>query len=120
MDKKQKVQLARELRLNQTDAEQKPWTVLRSRQFHGLKFRRQHPVRNYVADFICLEKNLVIEVDGGQHNDELTMKKDKQRRKWLEAEGFQVLRFWNNDVLENIEGVIFKVQEFLGKGGTLI
>ena len=68
----------------------------------GLKFRRQQPIGNYVVDFICLEKSLVIEVDGGQHAGN---KKDEERDAWLKSEGFKVLRFWNNEVLNNMEGV---------------
>ncbi len=95
MDKSQRVSLARGLRRNQTDAEEKLWKVLRRSQLNGLKFRRQHPVGDYIVDFICLDEMLIIEVDGGQHNDELMIEKDKQRQKWLESEGFQVIRFWN-------------------------
>lgn len=74
----------------------------------GLKFRRQQPIGNYVIDFICLEKSLVIEVDGGQHADN---KKDKGRDAWLKSEGFKVLRFWNNEVLTNMKGVLEVIRE---------
>jgi very-short-patch-repair endonuclease len=76
---------------------------LRSKQLEGLKFRRQQPVGNYIADFVCLEKKIVIEVDGGQHMNE---EKDKTRDKWLSDEGFRVIRFWNHEVLKNIYEVL--------------
>ncbi len=69
----------------------------------GLKFRRQQPIGSYIVDFVCFSKMLVIEVDGGQHAEN---EKDKQRDAWLRGEGFKVLRFWNNEVLQNIEGVL--------------
>jgi very-short-patch-repair endonuclease len=80
------------------------WLHLRRKQLEGLRFRRQHPLGRYIADFVCLEKRLVLEVDGGQHAIE--QNKDKQRDNWLIAEGYQILRFWNNDVLTNTEGVL--------------
>jgi very-short-patch-repair endonuclease len=70
----------------------------------GLKFRRQHPLGNYIVDFVCLEKRLVLEIDGGQHAVELD--KDRDRDKWLQAEGYRILRFWNNDVFDNLPGVL--------------
>ena len=73
------------------------------RQVGGHRFRRQHPIREYVVDFVCMEKRLAVEIDGGQHAEHATY--DTQRTKSLEAEGYRVLRFWNNDVLQNIEGV---------------
>ena len=113
MDKRQKLNLAKGLRRKQSDAEQRLWIALRSRQLNGLKFRRQQPVGNYIVDFICLDEKLIIEVDGGHHNDVPAIEKDKQRQTWLESEGFQVIRFWNNDVLENLEGVVFRIMEVL-------
>lgn len=70
---------------------------------HGLKFKRQQPIGNYVVDFVCFEKKLVIELDGGQHADQVIQ--DATRTCWLESQGFEVLRFWNNDVLQNMDGV---------------
>ncbi|GBD98564.1 hypothetical protein BMS3Abin07_00584 [bacterium BMS3Abin07] len=96
------VNTAKALRKMQTDAERLLWKHLRAKQVEGLKFRRQQPIGNYVVDFICLEKSLVIEVDGGQHAGN---KKDEERDAWLKSEGFKVLRFWNNEVLNNMEGV---------------
>ena len=120
MDKGQKVRLARNLRHNLTDAEERLLTVLRSRQLDGHKFRRQHPIGNYIVDFVCLNAKLIIEIDGGQHNAESNINKDESRRQWLESEGFQLIRFWNNEVLENLEGVVYRILETLSKNGTLI
>lgn len=80
------------------------WQHLRSRQLEGLKFRRQQPIDNYIVDFVCLEKRIIIEVDGGQHAVE--KEKDIERDNYLERNGFRVLRFWNNDVLTNIDGTL--------------
>ena len=79
----------------------------------GVKFRRQHPIGGYIVDFVSLHKKLIIEIDGGQHNEEQIKDKDEQRTRWLEGEGYRVLRFWNNDVLTNIEGVFMLIQEAL-------
>ncbi|MGL4574874.1 MAG: endonuclease domain-containing protein [Burkholderiaceae bacterium] len=86
-----------------TDAERKLWQRLRGEQL-GVKFRRQHPVLDYVLDFVALEIKLVVEVDGGQHAEQT--KYDQQRTADLEAAGFKVLRFWNNEVLSEIESVV--------------
>jgi very-short-patch-repair endonuclease len=96
---------ARKLRGDPTDAEQKLWWVLRCRQIDGLKFRRQHPSGPYVLDFYCSAIRLAIEVDGGQHNDQVERLRDERRTGWLASRGVTVLRFWNNDVLGNPEGV---------------
>ncbi|HVV41101.1 MAG TPA: DUF559 domain-containing protein [Nitrobacter sp.] len=95
---------SRRLRINQTDAETKLWQHLRARQLDGHKFVRQTPIGPYFCDFICRERKLVIEVDGGQHADS---QHDKIRSRFLTTNGYRVLRFWNNEVLGNIEGVIF-------------
>src|SRR5262245_17601229 len=94
----------RQLRKNPTDAERILWQKLRYWQLDGIKFRRQQPLGRYVVDFVSLEKRLVIEVDGGQHAEDVTY--DSGRDTWLREQGFIVLRFWNNDVLKNIEGVM--------------
>ena len=107
------VNLAKELRKGQTEAEKILWFKLRNRQLDGTKFRRQHPIGNYIVDFVCLEKNLIIEIDGGQHNKEQSKEKDKQRTLWLEKEGYQIMRFWNNDILQNVDGVLINIKEFL-------
>ena len=96
--------LARDLRKNPTDAEAKLWQHLRHKQLDGYRFRRQHPLGQYVVDFICLDAMLVIEVDGGQHAE--FTRRDERRTAFLEKQGFRVLRFWNNEVLGNINGVI--------------
>ena len=101
--------LAKYLRINHTDAEKLLWGHLKARRLDGLKFRRQQPFGKYIVDFICFEKRIVIEVDGGQHSWEKT--KDEVRDKWLRKEGYRVLRFWNNDVLKNIDGVIKAISE---------
>jgi very-short-patch-repair endonuclease len=93
---------ARQLRKSSTDAERKLWSILRNRNLNDHKFRRQHPLPPYIVDFACLEKNLIVEADGGQHADN---PQDKQRDTFLGNKGFRVLRFWNNDVLQNVEGV---------------
>jgi very-short-patch-repair endonuclease len=94
---------ARALRRNPTDAERSLWKHLRKLQISGHRFRRQHPLGRYVVDFICLERRLVVELDGGPHA--LKTSYDTQRDKWLRSEGFRVLRIWNNEVFANIEGV---------------
>jgi very-short-patch-repair endonuclease len=90
------------LRKNSTDAERFLWKHLRAKQIEGLKFRRQEPIGNYIVDFVCFEKSVVIEVDGGQHSPD----RDENRDTWLRSQGFKVLRFWNHDVLQNMEGVL--------------
>lgn len=103
---KAEIERARTLRTERaTEAEMRLWSKLRSRQVAGAKFRRQHPLGPYVLDFVCLERTLVIELDGGQHAEPAQAAHDEGRTYYLEAEGFEVLRFWNNEVLENIEGV---------------
>ena len=94
--------VARKLRHDMTDAERKLWSRIRAHQL-GAHFRRQAPLGSYVLDFVCFSARLVIEVDGGQHADS---GQDRVRDAWLQAQGFLVLRFWNNDVLQNIDGVL--------------
>jgi very-short-patch-repair endonuclease len=93
---------ARALRSNSTNAERKLSALLRGRQLDGHKFVRQFAIGQYVADFVCREAALIIEVDGGQHAEN---QRDDVRMRYLNAEGYSVLRFWNNDVLDNLEGV---------------
>jgi very-short-patch-repair endonuclease len=100
--KKSKTRLARSLRRDPTAAEKLLWKYLRSRALNGFKFVRQGPIGPYVVDFICRQRRLVIEVDGGQHANN---KRDLMRDRWLVDHRYRVLRFWNNEVLENIEGV---------------
>ena len=110
MKRPQKIGSARELGREQTEAELILWSYLRNMQVDGTKFRRQHPIGNYIVDFVSLDKKLVIEVDGGQHNDELGMRNDETRTKWLEHEGFHVIRFCNNDITSNLEGVMIRIR----------
>ena len=100
---------SRKLRQNATDAERKLWSVLRSRQLNGFKFRKQVEIDGYVVDFLCPEKRLIIEVDGGQHTPE----GDARRTAHLESQGFRVIRFWNNEVLENLDSVWTAIEEAL-------
>ena len=92
---------ARKLRKSSTQAEALLWRRIRDRQLAGYKFRRQVPMHPYVLDFICYERRLVIEIDGGQHQQETTY--DSRRTEWLKSQGFRVLRFWNNEVLGQVE-----------------
>jgi very-short-patch-repair endonuclease len=101
--------IAKTLRKKSTDAENVLWKQLRRKQLEGLKFRRQQPIDNYVVDFVCFEKRIVIEVDGGQHSIERD--KDSERDNYLVINGFKVLRFWNNEVLQNIEGVLEMIRK---------
>ncbi len=94
---------ARNLRKNQTDAEAALWKLVRAKQIQNLKFRRQHPIPPYIVDFVCIEKRLIIELDGGQHAEAINY--DELRTKFLESKGYTVIRFWNNEALNNIEGV---------------
>ena len=97
--------IARNLRKNKTREEDILWQLLRNRQFMGLKFKRQFPIGNYIVDFVCEEKKLVIEIDGGQHNIPDNVKADKERTNYINSKGYRVVRFWNNDINQNIEGV---------------
>ena len=103
---------ARQLRREMTDAEKRLWSQLRGRQLANHKFRRQAPVGPYVVDFCCLQQKLIIEVDGGQHAERT--QQDLERTAELEARGYRVLRFWNNDVMGNIGGVMDTIARALG------
>ena len=102
---------ARQLRHNQTDVEAKLWARLRGRQIASAKFRRQYPIGQFIVDFCCFEQRLVVELDGGQHAD--AGRFDQRRSDFLVAKGYRVLRFWNNDVTENIDGVLERISEAL-------
>lgn len=93
---------AKSLRREMTDAERKLWSILRSRQLDGAKFRRQQPIGPFIADFVCQEARLIIEADGSQH---VNSDADTRRTAFLKGKGYRVLRFWNNDILQNLEGV---------------
>ena len=95
--------LARSLRSNQTDAERLLWERIRAGRLEGHKFKRQQPLGHYIVDFVCFEAMLVIELDGGQHAEQVN--EDAERTRWLTSQGFRVLRFWNNEVIENMDGV---------------
>jgi very-short-patch-repair endonuclease len=90
-----------------TDAERVLWREVRAHRFGGLKFKRQEPLGSYVVDFVCHEARLIVELDGGQHADR--QEADAERTRWLESRGFRVIRFWNNDVLANTEGVLQEI-----------
>jgi very-short-patch-repair endonuclease len=104
---------AKKLRQNQTEAEKKLWLKLRNRQVDGVKFRRQQFIGPFIVDFACLDKKLIIEIDGGHHSQVINKERDKNRTSWLEQEGYQVLRFWNNDIIQNLDGVLEKIREML-------
>ncbi len=105
---KKTIRIARRLRANQTDAETVLWNRIRNRQIDGYRFARQVPIGRYICDFVCREKQIVIEVDGGQHNE--SVEDDAVRDRYLTADGYHVIRFWNNDVLGNLEGVLTTIQ----------
>ena len=107
-------QRARNLRQNSTDAERALWNLLRANRLSGRKFRRQAPIGPYIVDFVCYRSQLVIEVDGGQHQEQRQY--DDMRTAWLESQGFAVLRFWNNDVLNNPAGVLEVITSVLERG----
>ncbi|HEX7775759.1 MAG TPA: DUF559 domain-containing protein [Parvibaculum sp.] len=106
---------ARHLRRNLTDAERKLWLYLREKIADGFHFRRQCPIGPYIADFLCYSARLVIEVDGGQHGMDEGLEFDRRRTEWFEANGYRLMRFWNNDVLGNIEGVAEMIETALRK-----
>ena len=103
--------VSKKLRQQSTEVEKRLWSSLRSKQMCGFKFRRQQQIGNYIVDFVCLEKGLILELDGGQHA--IDLERDKQRDDWLRSEGFEVVRFWNTDVFENIEGILEAIRNRL-------
>jgi very-short-patch-repair endonuclease len=105
----QLLQAARTLRGTMTDAEQLAWYCLRRKQLGGFRFRRQHPIERFVLDFYCSEAKLAIELDGGQHNEPVAKVRDKERTDFLAAYNIEVLRFWNNEVLTNLEAVLQRI-----------
>ena len=100
---------ARRLRRRQTDAEAALWKRLRNRACLGLKFRRQHPVGAYIVDFFCLERGLVVELDGGQHAAPAHQESDRNRDEWLSQHGYRVLRVWNHHVMRDMEAVLTQI-----------
>jgi very-short-patch-repair endonuclease len=107
--KKELTPIAKSLRKNLTEAEKYLWYILRANNLN-VKFRHQALIGNYIVDFVCFENKLIIEIDGGQHYRSAD---DKERDGWLKSQGFTVLRFWNNEVLKNRDGVVLKIKEYL-------
>ena len=106
--------LPRKLRRDSTEAEKVIWRALRNRRLDGHKFRRQHPIGKFVADFCCMEAMLIVEIDGGQHA--IDEERDAARTAYLGSQGYHVVRFWNNEVLENLEGVLTVLRrELIGR-----
>jgi very-short-patch-repair endonuclease len=99
-------EFAKHLRRNMTESEHTLWQYLRAHRLNGEKFRRQHPLGPYVVDFVHLGARLIVEADGGQHNE---APRDEKRDTWLRAQGFTVLRFWNNEIMSNLDGVLVTV-----------
>ena len=112
MDKSILRQRAKNLRKKSTDTERHLWYYLRANRL-GFKFKRQVPIGTYIVDFVCLEKRLIVELDGGQHLD--NQKYDMKRTAWLNTGGFKMLRFWNNDVLQQTASVIEVIMEALAE-----
>ncbi|OIP78369.1 MAG: hypothetical protein CO002_02925 [Candidatus Portnoybacteria bacterium CG_4_8_14_3_um_filter_44_10] len=111
-EKPQLKNMARSLRSNMTDAERKLWSELRGKKINNLQFYRQRPIGRYIVDFYCPKKNLVIEIDGGQHYEDMAIKLDEKRTNYLKEEfNLRILRFTNLEVLKNIEGVIIRLIE---------
>ena len=102
---------ARYLRKNMTKEENKLWSIINNKQFYNYKFLRQYVIGEYIVDFVCRDRKIIIEIDGGQHNLEKNIEKDKKRTDFFENLGYKVIRFWNNDINNNIEGVYTKLQE---------
>ena len=107
---------ARSLRKNQTGAERMLWRAIKQKQLGGCRFRRQHSKGLYIVDFICLEKKLIVELDGGQHGLPEQAAHDAKRDAWLEANGYHVARFWNDDVYANLDSVLNAILELLQTG----
>ena len=103
--------LTKALRKNQTDAEKRLWYLLRNKQLAGFKFRRQHKIGHYIVDFVCLEKKLIIELDGGQHANQI--RHDSQRTGILESLGYTVTRFWDNEVLTQTQNILEAIHKTL-------
>ena len=112
-----KTKLARTLRKNLTKQELVLWQLLRNHKFFGYEIRRQSPIGKYIVDFVCREKKIIVEIDGGQHNETENREYDLERTKYLNNKGYKVVRFWNNDVDSNLAGVYEKLKEVFELGG---
>jgi len=110
--------LKRRLRANMTGPEMRLWSRLRARQLQGLKFRRQHGIGPYIVDFYCSEQSLVIEVDGDSHADPDQMQKDQLRDRYLQSLGLRVIRYFNDDIMKNLDGVLEDLTGRLSTGST--
>lgn len=108
------IDLARRLRKNLTSQERILWQLFRNHNFYGYEIRRQSPIGKYIVDFVCREKKIIIEIDGGQHNTPDNILADEQRTKYFEAKGYKVIRFWNNEITKNIDGVYQKLKREFG------
>lgn len=109
--------LAHQLRENQTEVEKRLWYCIRNRQIHGAKFRRQATIGRYIVDFACFERHLIIELDGGQHASPSI--REEKRTAWLRSQNFSILRFWNNDVTENMDGVLQQIADALNRPASV-
>jgi very-short-patch-repair endonuclease len=107
---------AKQLRRNMTAEERTLWQMVKAKRLSGAKFRRQVPIGPYVADFVCVAAKLIVELDGSQHGERV--ERDAERTRHLEARGYRVLRFWNNEITSNLEGVIRSIELNLGRGPT--
>lgn len=105
------IKISRTLRKNQTPWERKLWQHLRANRFYGVQFKRQVRFGDFIVDFYCASKKLIIELDGGHHNDINYSKSDLERDEYLQSEGHRVLRFWNNEIDNNLSGVLEKIRE---------
>ena len=112
-ESREQTAFAKNLRQRQTDAESKLWAKLRGKQLEEVKFRRQQPIGPYIVDFVSFESKLVVEIDGGQHNEDKIREKDEARTALIKGKGYRVLRFWDNEALTNIEGVLERIRESL-------
>ena len=101
------------LRANQTDAEAKLWYLLRDRRLFKLKVRRQEPIGPYIVDFVCHWQKLIVECDGGQHDEGAARRYDERRTDFLMGKGYRVLRFWNHEILENADGVLEEILKYI-------
>ncbi len=108
-----KLPFAKKLRADSTNVENIFWYYCRDRRFEDHKFRRQVPIGTYIVDFVCHEKFLIVEFDGGQHNTPENQAKDEVRTNYLKSRGYTILRFWNNEFLENKEGVLSEIKKYL-------